>query len=281
MNALERRIADNLERAGIRPGDSLVLACSGGVDSVVLAHVLSRLVPPASLTLAHADHGLRGAESDGDEVFVRALAESYDMAYESARLPVTAYAAESGRSLEEAGRILRYEWLERVRADTGAVAVLVAHHADDLAETMLYRLARGSGIRGLRALSLRRGDIVRPMLDVDRSEIEAYAREHALGHREDATNADTAILRNLLRHEVMPHLERINPEYRRAFERFSRYAADCADYLDERVREWLGDADYFSLSAFRAESDFLRREIVRYLYESAQGSTVGLSEANI
>jgi tRNA(Ile)-lysidine synthase len=281
MSGLEERIATNLVRADIPVDARIVLACSGGVDSVVLARTLSRMVRSGSTMLAHANHGLRGTESDGDESFVREFAEACGMGFISTRLPVAEYARESGRSIEEAGRTLRYEWLERVLADQGATAILTAHHLDDLAETMIYRLARGTGLRGLRAMSLRQGNIVRPILDVARSEIETYAREHDIVFRQDSTNTDTAYARNLICHEILPRMENVHPEYRRALERFSRYAADCADFLDDSVREFLADADFFEISAFRVRSDFLQREILRYLYESVHGSTLGLSEANI
>ncbi|HRI35556.1 MAG TPA: tRNA lysidine(34) synthetase TilS [bacterium] len=281
MNELGAHLANSLASASIHTNERVIVACSGGVDSVVLLHLAVHYFAANHIVVAHANHGLRGSESDGDASFVQDLTSSLGCEFVTTMLPVFEDVATSGRSIEESARVLRYEWLESVRLVHGASTVLVAHHLDDLVETMLYRIARGTGLRGLRAMRPRQGNIVRPLLGISRAEIESYARQHGLSWREDASNQDTSIHRNLLRHEVLPKLQTINPAYARAFERLSRYAQDVSEFIDDAVQEFLGDGDYFSILLFQERSDFFQREVIRYLYEQACDSTIGLSESSI
>lgn len=197
----------------VEPGQKIVVAVSGGVDSVVLLHCLRNFAAKNrnELVVAHFHHGLRGAEADADEAFVRGLAEAAGLPFFSERGDVAAYAREKGLSTEEAGRELRYAFLERVRRETGADLIATGHHASDQAETVLYRLARGAGWRGLAGIPLRRGPIVRPLLFAYREDIEAFAAEAGLSYRLDRSNYELDFRRNVIRREVLPLLrERVN-----------------------------------------------------------------------
>jgi tRNA(Ile)-lysidine synthase len=184
------------------PGSSLLVAVSGGPDSVALLHALTCLRADLALTLTvgHVHHGLR-EEADRDAAFVRGLAARLGcrVAVEAVSVP-----HRPGRSPETAARAARYTALARMARATGATRIAVAHTADDQAETVLMRLLQGAGPRGLAGIPVRRGVVVRPLLDVDRAGILAHLAAHGLAWVEDATNQDTKLLRNRIRHELLP-----------------------------------------------------------------------------
>ncbi|WP_306532793.1 tRNA lysidine(34) synthetase TilS [Geobacter sp.] len=222
------------EHSLFSPGDTVVVAVSGGPDSVALLDILLGLPDlRLSLVVAHLNHCLRGVESDGDERFVADLAESRSLPFVGERVDVRDLSLRERLSLEDAGRRARYEFFDRVATCYGARSVALAHHADDQAETLLLRLLRGAGVTGLAAMSPRRdGRYVRPLLSLSRQEIEGYLHARGVHSRMDSSNADTAFLRNRIRHELIPHLARFNPE-------ISRRLAVTADLLaaDEEVLE--------------------------------------------
>ncbi|MDD4715331.1 MAG: tRNA lysidine(34) synthetase TilS [Oscillospiraceae bacterium] len=201
------------EEYGMLPRDELVLcAVSGGADSVCLLHLLQALSGSMGFRLAaaHFNHMLRGDASDGDEAFVRSLCLSWGIPFYAGRGDVRK-AREKGRGLEETARALRYAFLRRTAQATGASLIATAHTADDNAETILMRLVRGSGLRGLCGIPPRREEIVRPLLTTSRSEISAYLKERGLSHREDESNRDPSFTRNRLRQEALPVLRSLNP----------------------------------------------------------------------
>jgi tRNA(Ile)-lysidine synthase len=195
------------------PGDTVVVAVSGGADSVALLDMLASFGElRLNLVVAHLNHMLRGAESDADEEFVRQLAENYGVPAVVRRVDVYEVARQERRSLEDAGRTARYAFLDDVAASHGANAVALAHHSDDQAETVLLRLLRGSGGSGLCAMSPRSaGRYVRPLLCLNRSEIEEYLMARALSWRNDSSNRSVEFLRNRIRHELLPFLSGYNP----------------------------------------------------------------------
>jgi len=167
---------------------------------------------PLSLVVAHLNHSLRGAESDADEQFVRNLAKQYQLPFATARADVRHQAESRQQSLEEAGREARYRFFEQLRRQYKAAAVAVAHHAEDQAETFLIRLLRGSGTSGLGCMPYRNNrHIIRPLLDISRSELRRYLAAQKQSWREDRSNLDHSFLRNRIRHELLPLLEEYAP----------------------------------------------------------------------
>lgn len=227
-------LAFSREHSLFAPGDTVVVAVSGGADSVALLDILSSLPElQLKLVVAHLNHSLRGAESDEDERFVAGFAASRDIPFVAGKVDVHSLSLRERLSLEDAGRRARYEFFDQVAERYGARTIALAHHGDDQAETLLLRLIRGAGVAGLSAMSPRRdGRYVRPLLTLTRSEIEGYLRERGLAFRVDSSNLDTAFLRNRIRHELIPALSRYNPE-------ISRRLAVTADLLaaDEEVLE--------------------------------------------
>ena len=196
----------------IDEGDKLILALSGGVDSMVLADLLLKL--KVEFVVAHCNFHLRGEESDGDEKFVRDYAERNGIQCFVKHYETEKYAAEQGISIEMAARDLRYAWFEQLRQQLGYDKIAVAHHADDQAETFFINLLRGAGLNGLKGMKPQNGVIIRPLLWSSREQIRKYAVENQILWREDHTNAESVYLRNKIRNQLLPVFDELHPEAR-------------------------------------------------------------------
>jgi tRNA(Ile)-lysidine synthase len=210
MTSLSARVLASIRRRRLcDPGARVVAAVSGGADSVALAHLLAELSRAGAVTLvglAHLDHRLRGAESTRDREFCSTLAASLGVPFESDEIDVLGEARRRGESVEQAARSLRYAFLERARLRLDADLVAVAHTRDDQAETVLLRILRGTGTRGLAAILPLRDRVVRPLLDLRREDLLRYLEQHGCSWVEDSTNQDRRILRNWIRHELLPFI---------------------------------------------------------------------------
>lgn len=203
------------QSALISQGDILVAGVSGGADSVLLLRVLAamRATERINLYAVHVHHGIRGAEADEDAAFVQRLCEELGIPCQVDRADVPALAKAEGLTVEEAGRKARYQCFYREMDRVGAHKLAVAHHRDDSAETILFNLVRGSGLKGLCGISPVQGRIIRPLISLRRREIESILSEEQLSWRTDSTNTDVRYSRNRIRHELIPYLEReFNPE---------------------------------------------------------------------
>lgn len=201
-----------MERWGMLPpsGGTMLVAVSGGRDSVCLLHYLATMPRDFSVAAAHLDHGQRPT-AGRDVAFVRQLCRELDVPLTVERADVPALARQRGVGLEEAGRMARYDFFRRTADSLGAQRIATAHHAADQAETVLLNLVRGTGMQGLAGIPPVRGRIVRPLLETSRDDIETYLKTHGLSHVEDETNRDTSLGRNRLRREVMPGLLSLHP----------------------------------------------------------------------
>ena len=199
----------------------LIVALSGGADSCALAHWVTEQADRSRVLLAHVNHGLRGAEADGDEAFCRAFAEKLGVPIAVHHADVAVLAKEQRESIEQCGRNVRYAFFGSL-ADGEDDRILTAHTADDNAETLLLNLTRGAGPDGLRGIPPVRGKVVRPFLCVTRQETEAYCAEYHIDYRTDSTNLSGEYARNRIRLEVLPVLKELNP---RAVEALNRAAA--------------------------------------------------------
>ncbi len=216
--------------------DSIVVAVSGGVDSVVLLHLLQRIASCHRLVLhvAHLNHHIR-PEADGDARFVEELCRRLNIRCHSESCDVPDLSKQEKISLEMAGRLARRRLLERVAAQTGAQLVALGHHHDDQVETLLLRLTRGTGISGLSGMAVRSGIWWRPLLCCRRQQLLDYAQRQSLTWREDASNQDPAFIRNRLRRQVIPLLEEINPQCGERLVTLSRQIAEEEGYWHEQV----------------------------------------------
>ena len=224
-------------------GFSLAVAVSGGRDSVALLHYLHKNAEEAHISLSALTccHGIRPS-AEADAAFVEELCKAWGVPLTVFRADVPARAKQSGRNLEEEGRMFRRECYQTM-LDGGADAVLTAHHRDDYAETVLFRLARGTSLRGLNVFPAQKG-LLRPLLGVTRARIDEYIQENALPFREDETNADVALSRNRIRHEVLPALERAVPGAKENLVRFAERAVRDDAFLQElALREVRGEGE--------------------------------------
>jgi tRNA(Ile)-lysidine synthase len=243
ISLVERTIAAALVRAGVQPGAGILIALSGGADSVALVHALHRLRDRSGdggyeISAAHLNHRLRGAESDRDEGFVRELCDRLKVNL----LVEVADDLAGSSNLEERARTRRYEFLNHAAGRLQASHIAVAHHADDQAETVMLRLLRGSGAAGLAAMNAAGpGRIVRPMLTLRREQILAYLEAIGAACVTDSSNASSAILRNRVRHELLPMLERgYAPKLRRRLAGLADELRALDDYLMGEARRELG-----------------------------------------
>lgn len=224
-------------------GLSLAVAVSGGRDSVALLHYLHKNAEEAHISLSALTccHGIRPS-AEADAAFVEELCKAWGVPLTVFRADVPARAKQSGRNLEEEGRMFRRECYRKM-LDGGADAVLTAHHRDDYAETVLFRLARGTSLQGLDVFPAQKG-LLRPLLGVTRARIDEYIQENALPFREDETNADVALSRNRIRHEVLPALERAVPGAKENLVRFAERAVRDDAFLQElALREVRGEGE--------------------------------------
>lgn len=186
-----------------------LLAISGGLDSTVLAHLLHRSGIPFSM--AHCNFGLRGEESDKDELFVKELAGRLGTRVFVKRFETKAYGAEKGISTQMAARELRYEWFYKLLEEENLSGIIAAHHADDQLETVMLNLLRGTGIEGIYGMSESREKIIRPLLPFSRTAISEFAGAEGIDWREDSSNASIDYKRNFIRHQVMPRIAEFDP----------------------------------------------------------------------
>ena len=187
-----------------------MLALSGGLDSAVMARLF--WASGRNFGVAHCNFQLRGAASDEDADFVRNLAGNYSAPFYLSTFPTKRLAGERKKSIQVLARDLRYEWLEKIRAEQGYDWIATAHHINDSIETILYNWTKGTGLRGLRGIPERNGKIIRPMSFASREELTRYLEEEQLSFREDASNLEDKYNRNKIRLHVTPVLKKINPQ---------------------------------------------------------------------
>ena len=229
------------EHSLIETGDRIVVAVSGGPDSLCLLHLLNKFSGSMSLDLvvAHMNHGMR-PEADDEADLVQDLAAAFSLPFYKKKESVVKFAAEKNLSVEEAGRDLRYRFLQEVALRSAAAKIAVGHHRDDQAETVLFNLLRGAGPDGLAGMlpcrSLGKTKLIRPLLNLSRRETEAYCRENGLKPALDPTNRQTGYTRNRIRLELLPHLEeKYNPRVKEALARLSSLAAEDRRYLRDQT----------------------------------------------
>ena len=235
-----------------------LLAVSGGIDSMCLADLWLRCFGAGSFAIAHCNFHLRGEESDGDEALVTKWAEENGVRMHRVDFDTVSYASENGLSIEMAARKLRYRWFGELCQKHGYEAVVVAHHADDNAETLVLNMVRGAGLKGLTGMKPisplpylsrhceehptrhceERSDvaILRPLLTFTRKQIEGHVFAWKVPYREDSTNSSVEYRRNSIRHEVFPLFERMNPSYVRTLNREMTYLSDASSIVDEWCR---------------------------------------------
>jgi len=279
-------------------GEKLIVAVSGGPDSVCLLYILSKLQKELAIELhvGHLNHRLRSAESDADAAYVAALSRRFKIPATIESIDVKTYRSQHHLSLEEAAREVRYSFLAQVTAAVGAARVAVGHTADDHVETILMHLLRGSGTRGLRGLlPISRWQsagndlvVIRPLLELTRRETTACCRRHHLNPRTDASNLSTEPFRNRIRHQLLPELRRYNPRVEESLLRTARIAAADLDFIDkevaglwDKVARVEKNSVVINKQKFSALPPALKRYLLRAAIESLLGNLKDIEAGHI
>jgi len=290
---LYKKVTKSLSSSGrLAPGDTVVVGVSGGSDSVALLHILKYLPGfPLKLVVAHLNHLLRGVESDGDELFVVELAKKWGLKVVVHHADVRTIADELHLSLEEAGRESRKKFFRSIADSVNASGVMLAHHADDQAETVLLRLLRGTGAGGLTAMKqvTEDGHIYRPLLGVTRKELRDYLQLCGIGWREDSSNSETYFLRNRIRHELLPILKTFNPAIVTALNTVATTCSADEDVLQgitiEQFARWGSTKSDCSVHLDRkgvaSEETGVRMRLYRHAIQLVKADLKGISYKNL
>ena len=252
-----QKILDHLNRNfQFLKGKKLLLATSGGLDSMVMAHLFHKL--NYEIAIAHCNFQLRGIESFEDQKFVQEYADANSISLFVTQFDTTAFAQDYKLSTQVAARELRYNWFYELLETEKYDYILTAHHADDNLETFLINLSRGTGLEGLTGIPEQNENIIRPLLQFSRQEIENYAKENNIKWREDSSNASDNYLRNKIRHHVVPMLKELNPNFITSFQKTQTYLQEAQDMVEDasimvyqQVAKQDGDDIHFDLKQLK------------------------------
>ncbi|NLA58882.1 MAG: tRNA lysidine(34) synthetase TilS [Firmicutes bacterium] len=276
----------------LQPGVSVVVGVSGGIDSTALLHVLWRLRDSWNLKLyiAHLNHGIRGEDAAADAQLVEVLGAKLGIPVYVKELNIPEIARQTGRSEEEAGRIARYQLYEELADEVGASRIAVGHHGDDQAETVLMNLIRGAGLRGLSGIPPVRGRVIRPLIELEKWQLEAYCRSWDLPWREDVTNWSTAYRRNYIRWEIIPKLKQLNPGAVRRIMQTADTLSEDWQLLAQLAQEAFGRAALevrpgqrvsLNLTELIALPAAIRKRVTAYAYTEVAQGTHSLTAASL
>ncbi|MFC2127675.1 tRNA lysidine(34) synthetase TilS [Bacteroidota bacterium] len=211
----------------------LLIAVSGGIDSVVLTHLIHKV--NTNCTIAHCNFNLRGKDSDADEEFVKKLGSILSIPVITIRFDTLKYAEENNLSIQMAARELRYNWFEKIIQNNNCKYILTAHHKDDALETFLINFTRGTGLDGLTGIPEVNGNIIRPLLTFSREEVLQYAAENTIEWREDKSNSSTKYFRNKIRHTIVPVLKELNPNLLKSFDKTTQNLSESKLLIEDRI----------------------------------------------
>ncbi|NLK97474.1 MAG: tRNA lysidine(34) synthetase TilS [Epulopiscium sp.] len=266
----------------IQKDNNIIVGVSGGADSMCLLHLLKEVSQdyPFKITAVHINHGIRGKEADEDAAYVRDICKAWDIPCFIYTIDVKKEASKRKCSEEEAGRAIRYEMFEKVRLETHGAKIAVAHNMNDQAETVLMQLFRGSGMKGLGGISPVRGNIIRPLLQFTRDEIENYCIQHQIHYRQDYTNALNIYTRNKIRNELIPFIkENFNPNIVKTLYNMSILLREEESFLDEQtenhlklcIKEEKDQLVILDNNLFNTYHPVLKKRIIRRVIERLRG----------
>lgn len=262
----------------IPKGQTILLAVSGGIDSMVLVDIFKR--SNIDFAIGHVNYNLRGNDSILDAEFVKSKAEELNVPYHHLDIHLIKEAKSLGQSIQMAARDVRYEWLEGIRKDNNYFAFATAHHANDEVETFFLNLTAGCGIKGLHGIPMSRNHIIRPILFMNKAEIVQYSQENKVTHREDVSNASNYYMRNFIRNKIVPLFEEINPQFvpvmqtniKRVREAEELYDYAVTRFLNDilKVKEELIEIDIEKLDSLSFKNTLLYEALKEYGFTSGQ-----------
>lgn len=276
----------------INKGDNIVVGVSGGPDSIALLFILEELqeIIKFNLFVAHINHGIRGEEADKDEHYVKNVCEKLNIPFYSKKVNMDKYAKKHRLSSEEAGRVIRYKFFRELLSKNGGGKIAVAHNKNDQAETLILRIVRGTGIDGLKGMEYKKNDVIRPLLDIDRSEIEKFCQDNCLDARIDKTNLETIYGRNKVRLELIPYIEKnFNEGIIDTLVRTSKIMQLESNFLKKHAKKIYGqilikkDKNSIKLNnkEFLKIHDGMKSRVLRNSIENLIGHIKGVEEKHI
>ena len=276
----------------IQAKDKIVLGVSGGPDSLFMLDILNKLKEKLNfeIVVAHVNHKIR-KEADEEENFVKEFCEKIKVEFYSKRMEVVKYANNNKIGLEEAGRKIRYEFFDEVMVNTNSNKIAIAHNKNDKVETILMNLLRGSGITGLQGIQpIKDNKIIRPIIEIERQEIEKYCEENKLEPKIDISNFDNAYTRNKIRNVVIPYIKQeFNPNFIETITRLSEVITEENKFLknitEARYRDILieekQDQVILDLKKFNSEENIIKNRLILHTISQLKGNTQGLEKIHI
>lgn len=291
---MEKKVLETIKKYNlIENGDKLVLAVSGGPDSITMLDILNEIknekIIDFEISVAHINHMIR-EEAKSDELYVKNYCEEKNIDFYSKSIDVLKLANNNKTGTEEMGRIVRYKFFDEVLEKTGSNKVSIAHNKNDKAETMIMNILRGSGISGLKGIEPKRGKYIRPLIECERYEIENYCKEKNLNPRIDKTNFDNTYTRNKIRNVVIPYIkEEFNPNIVNTLNRLSELVVEEEEYIENRVKKTyetlLIKEDkkeiILDLKKFNEEEKVIKSRIVLYTITRLLGNCQGIGKVHI
>lgn len=279
MTKLEKKLRASLRKLNVTKADRILVAASGGADSTALLDALARWKKSENLFAAHLNHQLRGAESDADEAFVQTMTTQRALPLFSARENIAALAAQEKQNLEATARRVRYEFLLRTAQECQAAVIVTAHTQNDQVETVVQRLLRGTSAAGLQGIyaTMEMPDavrLVRPLLEITRTEVLAYCTKYELTFCHDSSNLSLDFTRNRIRQELLPLLATYNPTIGATLLRLAAQSSEDNDYLQAQANEWvqaLADGNRLNFPPLLALHPAVRRRVLRQWLGQARG----------
>lgn len=292
MQNLEEKIENTIKKFDlIEKKDILVLGVSGGPDSISMLKALINLTTKLEfkIVVAHVNHMIR-AEASSDEEYVKKFCEKNNIEFYSKSIDVKKIANNKKIGLEEAGRLVRYEYFNEILEKVKGSKIAIAHNRNDRVETIMMNMLRGSGIDGLKGIEPKRGNIIRPLIECERSEIEQYCKENKLEPKIDKTNFDDIYNRNKIRNIVIPYIQKeFNPNFIKTMSRLSDIAIEEDKYIKNQVKEIYQQIlveekqkqIVLDLKKFNLQEQVIKKRLIRYTIKRVFGSTANIEKIHI
>ncbi len=290
---MEESVLNTINKYGlIKSGDKIVLAVSGGPDSIFMFDILNKLRKKINydIVVCHVNHMIR-EEAIDDENFVKKICDENNIQCFVKRIDVLNYANNNKIGTEEAGRIIRYNFFEEVLNKTSSNKIAIAHNKNDKAETIIMNLLRGTGVQGLRGIEpIRDNKYIRPIIEIDRKDIEKYCETNNLNPRIDKTNFENVYTRNKIRNIVLPYIEReFNPNIIESITRLSEIATEEDEFLNSITKKaydemLLGNEDdqiVIDLKRFNDQNKVIKKRIILYTINELVGTISGIEKIHI